>query len=120
MAMVAVVMGLRVLIGWTWQDLTLPLCTLLLISPYVYTFPMRESTSNNFLFANDHLTPYSEHRHGSQRTTRNIQECQHTSWNNRTYEEFKIPVLTHAIGLSEQHWGKKIARGQWLQDNSYW
>ena len=88
------VMTLRLLIGWTWQDLTLPLCTLLLISPYVYTFPLRVSTSNNFLFPSDHLTPYPEHRHGSRRTTRDIQECQHTNWNNRTYEEFKIPVLT--------------------------
>ena len=37
----------------------------------------------------DHLTPYPNGRHGSSRTIRDVEECQHVSWGNSTYEEFK-------------------------------
>ena len=95
MMVVAVVMALRLLISWTWRDLMFALCTLLLASPNVYTFPVREpASSDGLLFPKDHLTPYPEHRHGSQRTARDVSECQHTSWENRTYEEFKVPNFT--------------------------
>lgn len=39
-------------------------------------------------FSEDFLTPYSGRRHGSRRFTREIAECQHVKWENRTYEEF--------------------------------
>jgi len=72
---------LRLLISWTWRDLMFALCTLLLASPNVYTFPVREpASSDDLLFPKDHLTPYPEHRHGSRRTARDVSECQHIPW----------------------------------------
>jgi len=57
MMVVAVVMALRLLISWTWRDLMFALCTLLLASPNVYTFPVREpASSDDLLFPKDHLT----------------------------------------------------------------
>ena len=41
-------------------------------------------------FPGDVLTPYPEGRHGGTRTTRDISSCQHTRWNNRTVETFKV------------------------------
>ena len=41
-------------------------------------------------FPGDILTPYPEGRHGGTRTTREISSCQHTRWENRTVETFKV------------------------------
>ena len=38
-------------------------------------------------FSEEHLTPYSKTRHGSRRDSRDIIQCQHVKWENRTYEE---------------------------------
>ena len=83
--MAAVVVTLRLFTGLHWRDVALPLVTILTLAPY--TFP-----SSPHPFPHDHLTPYPEHRHGSRRTIRDIQECQHISWENRTFEEFKLSL----------------------------
>lgn len=36
-------------------------------------------------YLHDYLSPYDEH-HGASRTLRDIAKCQHTMWNNRTFE----------------------------------
>ncbi len=43
------------------------------------------------LFPNDVLTPYT-YRHGSGRFSRDVKNCKHVSWNNETYEVFKLNV----------------------------
>ncbi len=43
------------------------------------------------LFPDDVLTPYTHH-HGSRRFTREVQDCKHVSWENETYEVFKLNV----------------------------
>ena len=48
---------------------------------------------SKLLFPGDFLTPYPEGRHGSRRTTRDIKECEHVTWDNRTYEEFKLDLV---------------------------
>lgn len=40
------------------------------------------------VFPLDRLSPYREGWHGSGRTRRAISQCQHVSWNNKTYEEY--------------------------------
>lgn len=80
--MMVFAMTLRMLIGLNWRDFAFCLSLTLLLVPY--TIPSKAET-----FPNDHLTPYPDHRHGSGRYTREIQECQHTTWENRTFEEFK-------------------------------
>ena len=43
-------------------------------------------------FFQDYLTPYSEIRHGSgRRVAREIADCQHVKWDNRTFEELLVP-----------------------------
>ena len=34
----------------------------------------------------DYLSPYDDKRHGASRSLRDISKCQHTMWNNRTFE----------------------------------
>ena len=41
-------------------------------------------------FPHDVLTPYPQGRHGSTRTARDVSNCQHYVWENRTYEEFHM------------------------------
>ena len=88
---------------WTrvnWRDLALPLCTILILAS---AFPNKRVTSPDpdpqilpplsDVFRYDHLTPYAEGRHGSRRTARDIEECQHTTWENRTYEQFATSTV---------------------------
>jgi len=46
----------------------------------------------HFLFPSDVLSPYEEGWHGSGRSTRDISQCQHVSWNNATYEEHHLEL----------------------------
>ncbi len=46
------------------------------------------------LFPHDILTPYPQGRHGSTRTTRDVSSCQHSVWENRTYEEYHMTPHT--------------------------
>ena len=87
--MEAVLLVVRFLLGLHWRDIILPVSTFVLC---VYALPTTKRTfgDGSSVFPNDHLTPYPEHRHGSGRTIREIRECQHVSWNNRTYEEFNM------------------------------
>lgn len=43
-------------------------------------------------FPGDHLTPYTNERHGSRRSAEDIQELQDFVWGNRSYEVFTKPV----------------------------
>lgn len=44
-------------------------------------------------FPLDRLSPYSEGLHGSGKSRREISQCQHVAWNNRTYEEYHLNIL---------------------------
>ena len=63
---------------------------LICISFSSFTSIIALNSSINQSFPNDILTPYPLGKHGSTRTTRDVSECQHIVWENRTYEEFKI------------------------------
>ena len=101
MILEAVAMFLRLWTGVNWRDLVLPLCTILALTPVFPSKPITSPdtrkyqtlSSDSGVFPFDHLTPYPEGRHGSRRTTRDIEECQHTTWENRTYEEFTTSTL---------------------------
>lgn len=43
-------------------------------------------------FPFDRLSPYKENSHGSLRSVRDISECQHVDWNNKTYEEYHLKL----------------------------
>lgn len=43
------------------------------------------------LFPDDVLTPYTDY-HGSRRNSRDVQNCKHVSWENETFEVFKLNV----------------------------
>lgn len=45
------------------------------------------------LFLSDRLSPYEEGGHGSGRSSRDVAECQHVRWNNRTYEEYHVDLV---------------------------
>lgn len=61
---------------------------LLVISTYVLHSIVKASS---YTFSGDYLTPYSWVRHGSRRISREIVECQHVRWENKTFEEFVLP-----------------------------
>lgn len=44
------------------------------------------------IFPSDRLSPYAEGWHGSRRSRREISQCQHESWGNRTYEEHQLDL----------------------------
>ncbi len=92
----------RFLLGLNWKDLLLPLCGLLVLGCAVPVRPRRFSTydTHGTAFPGDHVTPYPEHRHGSRRSIRDVEECQHVSWKNQTFEEIgtskAAPITTEA------------------------
>ena len=86
MALTATLMALRLLFGLHWRDTVIPLCAaVLILLPNLHAFPRRYE-----IFPYDHLTPYTEGKHGSRRTIRDINDCQHTNWKNETYEKFNV------------------------------
>lgn len=72
--------------------------SLLLLPLFLFSLATTTVSSNSpvnqHIFLNDYLTPYPPGRHGSKRTIRDISNCQHTSWENRTYETFKVSTET--------------------------
>lgn len=65
---------------------------LLAVLVYLYKTATSLPVPETELFPGDFLTPYPEGRHGSRRTSRDVKECQHVSWENRTYEEFQLDL----------------------------
>ena len=65
------------------------LLLLLLLSSLTLTHPPGSHITRH-TFPGDYLTPYPQGRHGSTRTIRDISNCLHTSWENRTFETFKV------------------------------
>lgn len=45
------------------------------------------------IFLSDRVSPYEEGQHGSGRSRRDIAQCQHWSWGNRTYEEYQMDLV---------------------------
>lgn len=60
-----------------------------LIFSHVFTLPTKRVSNEGDLHFN-YLSPYPPGRHGSRRTIRDISSCQHTTWQNRTFETFKL------------------------------
>ena len=56
------------------------------------------SIDQDDLFPNDHLTPYSEGRHGSTRTSRDLSSNQHPKWKNRTVEKYQLYTHRPLLG----------------------
>lgn len=92
-----------------------------LIFSHVVTLPIKQ-ISNKEYFPFDYLSPYQPGRHGPRRTIREIKSCQHTTWQNRTFETFKIsteaPVsekvsyhLHKFADITERPLGKKYLVG---------
>lgn len=83
----------RYLLGLNWRDFFLPVCGALVLLPYVCSIPvapgLASPTTRRSVFPGDHLTPYTDGRHGSKRTIRDVEKCQHVSWRNRTFEELR-------------------------------
>ena len=68
---------------------------LLLTSGNIAREPFRQqrpTTEYHHQFPDDVLTPYLPGEHGSTRTTREISECLHTSWENRTVETYQLTI----------------------------
>lgn len=53
-------------------------------------YSVMASGNDENIFLNDHLTPYSEARHGSTRTLRDIATSQHVMWGNSTTESYQL------------------------------
>lgn len=53
-------------------------------------------------FFQDHLTPYSEINHGSRRIDREIADCQHVKWDNKTFEELLVPRPSEVSSVKAQ------------------
>ena len=67
--------------GPQWSDVvTLYFAFWIISSAFCHTFP------------NDHITPYTNERHGSRRSAQGVQELQDLVWENRTYEVFMKPL----------------------------
>lgn len=66
-----------------------PFILLPLILSHAFTLPSKRVFDEE-VFPFDYLSPYPQERHGSTRTIREISNCQHTSWQNRTFETFKL------------------------------
>lgn len=45
------------------------------------------------IFPSDRVSPYEEGQHGSGRSRRDVAQCQHVSWSNRTYEEYQMDLV---------------------------
>ena len=91
-----------------WPQLPVVVCVVALLAPYLTAYPVDirtsgskdqaiKSSEENSLtdndFPNDHLTPYLIGRHGSKRTTRDVENCKHVSWQNETFEVFPSKPL---------------------------
>lgn len=50
----------------------------------------------------DHLTPYPVNKHGSRRIAREIADCQHVKWDNRTFEELLVPHPTEISSVKAE------------------
>ncbi|CAI8027068.1 N-acetylglucosamine-1-phosphodiester alpha-N-acetylglucosaminidase [Geodia barretti] len=72
------------------SQILLPLLPLLLFLSYAVTHPPRPRTASRDIFPFDYLSPYPPGTHGSRRTIRDISNCLHTTWNNRTFETFHV------------------------------
>lgn len=70
---------------------TIPLSTVLLVS--IATLYAEAIKSTEDPFENDVLTPYLRGSHGSTRTTRDIEQCQHADWSNRTFERHQLSTV---------------------------
>lgn len=57
---------------------------------------------NDTHFFQDHLTPYSATSRGSRRISREIADCQHVRWENRTFEELLVPRPSEVISVKAQ------------------
>ncbi len=81
----------RFLLELNWRDLLLPLCGVWALASFVCSVPVRPIThpAPADIFPGDYLSPYPEGRHGSRRSIREVEKCQHVSWRNRTFEEFR-------------------------------
>ena len=79
--------SVHLLSGLRWSHS--PLLLLPLILSHALTLPS-QPPSNEEAFPFDYLSPYPPGMHGSRRTIREISNCQHTTWKNRTFETFKV------------------------------
>ena len=57
---------------------------------------------NEAYFFQDHLTPYSEVEDGSRRIPREVSDCQHVKWDNRTFEELLVPRPSEVSSVKAQ------------------
>ncbi len=71
------------------------------VSQIAHFFVLYELAICSELFPDDILTPYTR-RHGSGRYSRDVQDCKHVSWNNETYEVFKLNVEKPKIAAQIQ------------------
>ena len=78
----------HLLAGLQWSH-TPFLLLLPLILSHAFTLPSKQVPDEE-VFPFDYLSPYPPWRHGSRRTIREIANCQHTTWQNRTYETLEI------------------------------
>ena len=56
------------------------------------------------IFLHDSLSPYDEGWHGSGRSRRDISQCQHVNWNNKTYEEYHIDLSVPQPSYLKYKW----------------
>lgn len=99
MAVNLLVHGVQQLSGLQWSDLLLlSLASLLLSSCALPIVPQKGHTHHPNGVASttlqeeeeDHLTPYLEGGRRPRRSLREVRECQHADWENRTYEVFNL------------------------------
>ncbi len=57
---------------------------------------------NEAYFFQDHLTPYSELKGVSRRIPREVSDCQHVKWDNRTFEELLVPRPSEVSSVKAQ------------------
>lgn len=85
LATVAVALHLAASLHWT----RLPILLFVFVLLLSHSLTVRPNY-NDSIFPFDYLSPYPDGRHGSGRSVRDISNCQHTTWKNRTFETSKV------------------------------
>jgi hypothetical protein len=65
-------------------------------------FCIAEVINGGTYFFRDHVTPYSELKGVSRRIPREVSDCQHVKWDNRTFEELLVPRPSEVSSVKAQ------------------
>ena len=90
-------------------------CIVLLLGAFMVDYTS-EDQENNPPFYHDHLSPYSGTKHGSRRFSREIADCQHVRWENKTFEELFVPRPSRMSSVKAKVSKLRIVLTRYLRD----